>query len=246
MKYTAIVQHYYKSRRPYLDQIVDALAASSMPPSELIIWNNEENQHLAVDPSRAKMPTTAINSSKNNLMGRYAAMLLATTDVVFVQDDDLLVQPKTVERLIEAWKRNGSIAGHVGANLDRGSPSPYSSAMWVPGQVGVDISVDIVLGRCFVGYRLDFIPGMQKAIALGNPGRCDDIHFNMCNDWSVVARVSGNGDDGIVDLDEHGEGLSHDPSHFIERDRYACMMISLEEAAAKTALNSGAGVTITG
>lgn len=203
--WTAIVQHYYPERREYLDDIIASIREAS--PSEIIIWDNSTTLHAP------ELGATVIRSSRNTLLGRYAAALVAETDIVYIQDDDLVVEPETIRCLVEtAAEARDAIHGISGCNLSKDYPeTPYSKARWVN-----QGSVDVVMGRAFACSRSALSAGLSKILHEGVvPGRSDDIWFSMQTRAFVIPNAT------FTNLDERGIGLSHDPQHLSERDAMA-------------------------
>lgn len=225
MSLTVIIQNYYEERQEYWPQIYrGVMQTSTVKPDRLMIWDNMRVQSMY---SRCRLLTPYHVTSYNTLLGRYAAILLAATDYVFVQDNDLVVGPDTIERLFSVAQKNPEkIVGIAGCRLayqraDSGAAllplpeQPYSKATWVK-----EGPVDVVLGRCWLAHRKALAPGFSRILSENiQPGRSDDIFFSMCAGGGIVVPCS------VTNLDEKGVGLSHEPQHFVERDEMARRML---------------------
>jgi hypothetical protein len=204
LEFTAIAQHFYEGRRKYLPSIVQSWRDAGSFGE--IVWYNQQDRALM-----------GIASTFNTLLGRYAAALVADTEYVFVQDDDLLVEPRTIERLLKtASDFPEKIVGVKGMNLARGTDKPYSG-----GQATVG-ACDVVLGRAWACHRQALLPGIELILKHNlQPGRSDDILFNMANRGGLAIASPE-----YINFDEEGVGLSHEPQHFEERDAMALRLIS--------------------
>lgn len=205
MEVTAIIQRYYPERRRYLGAILDALTMQTKVPDRVIIWNNFGGVVESL-LENSFFPIHVIHSDVNTLMGRYAAALLASTPAVFIQDDDLLCGPDTIERLtsrLSDFPR--TLFGISGSNINRASSNPYTDGTTI-----YDGPADIVIGRCFALTRRELV----SRLTLLHPtvGRSDDIALSR-QGHNVVIPCD------ITDLDEQGVGLRHDAEHSSERDQ---------------------------
>ena len=201
--FTAVVLHYYDSRKKYLKRILETLQRAE--PQEIILWDNSgQNWDAGSLPG-----ATVITSERNTIMyGLYMAALLAKTDIVYTQGDDLVMQPEDVKKLVIAAKLyKGSICGPCGVNVDISAPEPYNTRRPV-----LKGPCDIMVGRVTAFHKSAIMPGLAWSIETGTDlGRCDDIIMSMVGRGQAV-RVP------FESLDEEGIGLSHEPDHFPERN----------------------------
>lgn len=65
-----------------MDPIINSLTSAGI--DDIVVWDNSERANLAV-------------------YGRYAAIDDAKHELIYVQDDDVVLDPETVAALIEAW-----------------------------------------------------------------------------------------------------------------------------------------------
>lgn len=107
--------------------------------SRVICWNNNPDVHLQIPG------VECINCDRDQtLYTRFAAAALASTDIVLLQDDDLVVPESSINRLYEHWRAEpGVIHGTQGRNVAGG----------VYRAIDVFGPVDIVLTRCLVMHR---------------------------------------------------------------------------------------------
>lgn len=206
--YTLIIQNYYLARQKYWPQIAASIDKWTHPPAARLIWDNAK----LID-----WPAHVIRSSRNTLLGRYAAALVCETDYIVVQDNDLLLGPQTVKQMLQAAVANpDKIVGAFGSKLARSSPHPYTE-----GRAVASGPCDIVLGRAWACHRKALIPGIHKILTENlYPGRNDDILFSMAGYGGLVVEGCE-----WINLDEEGQGLSHDRHHFEERNQFTRKMI---------------------
>lgn len=212
---TAVIANYYESRQKYWPQILTAINRSTILPDRMVIWDNLGD--WAPSSFRWSGREAIIHSPWNTLLGRYAAIFLCETDYVFVQDNDLVVGPQTIERLFQvARDHQDKIVGVAGCNLAKDTENPYTKASWVK-----EGPCDVVLGRCWLAHRKALAPGFVRILSENvKPGRCDDIFFSLAGNGGIVVPCE------YTNLDEQGEGLSHEPQHFEERDAFARRMLN--------------------
>lgn len=211
-KVTAIVQTYYPERREYLGRIFQSLCAQTQPPDDIIIWDNSNSLDLTeFSIEDGKICPKIIRSNFNTLTGRYAAALVAETQLVFVQDDDIIVGPDTIKVMAEAaMKRPTKIIGAFGSRLNTKTDKPYTTGRAVIGEC------DVVLGRVWCCDRRALVPGLELVLRWSiQLGRCDDIIMSMAGGGGFVVSTA------TTNLDERGVGLSHEAGHMAERDRVA-------------------------
>lgn len=212
VEYTLILQNFYENRQKYWPAILKSIKAQSIPPKEIIIWDNL----CCINASEPGL--TVVSSGRNTLMGRYTAVWMAETDLFVFQDNDLLLGPDTIQRLINVARcRHTQIVGILGMKLNRKSEHPYTDGRAAIGEC------DVVLGRAFACHRKALWPGFeaihQKYL---KPGRADDILFSMAsrNAWAIAAP-------DFTNLDEEGIGLCHEDQHLPERNAFVKEMMAL-------------------
>lgn len=213
---TAVIVTYHPPRREHILPIFNALKSGSIVPDEIIFWNNGKDYLGAVGDA------IVINSSKNfGCSVRIYAGLMATNDIVFVQDDDLLVGHDSVRLLYEFCSSVEScLVGPLG-NMLGPQPHPYLKRV---GVVNKAQEADIILGRMFVCRKLVFSNVFRDRINnyIRTSPSGDDIVLSLTNKhnsgMNYVLPVE------IINLNEKGIGYSHEPTHYIKRD-YVCNQI---------------------
>lgn len=211
MTVTAIVQRYYRERDPYIVPILRSLASQTYPPVRVILWNNAINKQTEF-AEEWPFKLHVIYSQHNTLMGRWAAVLLAETEYVYIQDDDLLMGPATIERLLAVSRQHfGTLVGPFGMNFGSDPEKPYTSGRRIH-----EGPADVLLGRCLLASKAHFLKRLAMA-AVEPMGRCDDIKVSTAPPAMNYA-VPGI---RFTNLDERGVGLSHEPEHFDERNTAA-------------------------
>jgi Glycosyl transferase family 64 domain len=209
---TAVIQRYYSERLSYIRPILKSLSESSVVPEKVILWNNFPESSKELEFPFLDFPRLnfhIIHSSVNTLMGRYAAILLAETDYIYIQDDDLVLASDVIEKLLAAAKTYaGARVGPFGMDFGPDPEKRYTSGHAASGYV------DVVLGRCCLASRRSMLSRLTATSDFIPFGRNDDIFMS---DGGSVA-VSGC---GFTNLDERGVGLCHEECHFPERDAAA-------------------------
>lgn len=197
---TTIILTYYENRRKYLGLIVDALRGSTVK-TDIIVFN-QGRFFPDIDG------VTVINSGRNfGCQVRHALALCIEDDCFFFQDDDLMVLPNTIEKM-QAYLTPDNVAGVDGCILTDGS---YTTAIPVRDETR---GVSIVTGRVHLCKKKALVNAFELRERLGlKIFREDDIVLSLANRDNMVVKA------GIVNFDEAGIGLSHEPAHYTERDK---------------------------
>lgn len=152
----AVIAHYYEVRRPYLKRIVEALNAGTVKPEKIVIWNNE--------PRSIKVPGAVVINSGENLgcAIRHLIALAFPSDRYLFHDNDLLVKPDTVEKMM------ASTADVVGIE-------------W--------FARGIILGRLHLCTRkaVERMEEFRRQTGTTLNSRCDDIIISAINRTEVVS-----------------------------------------------------------
>jgi hypothetical protein len=211
MRWAAIVQMYYPERAGYLPAIVEALQAGT--PERVVVW---VNRGIGAPVQPVVPGVDWITSSRNTMLGRWAAAVLVDADVVYMQDDDILVHPEMINALVTAAAGEpGTFFGVLGASLVD-PPHPYSEGLGV-----FEGAADMLLGRVMCFHRSAMLTGFSRLFAGGwEPHRADDLLMSFgarCRVLNMPGRWEN--------LDERGVGLSHEAAHYSERDAYAVRLL---------------------
>ncbi|MFT7313634.1 MAG: hypothetical protein ACI9J5_001773 [Paraglaciecola sp.] len=110
--------------------------------TEIIVWHNGPDK---LDIKNIGQKIKIIESDDMGLMSRYAAALLAKTELVFLHDDDLLLPEKSLLKMlqlhIDGDRRTISIEGKI----------PHSDGSYgqsIKPKIGDSIECEIHLNRC--------------------------------------------------------------------------------------------------
>lgn len=212
MMITAVVQAFYPQREPNLGPILDAIEAVS-DIVKTIIWINGPAYRMRFP--RPNVET--IQSSFDTLIGQYAAAFLASTPLIYCQNDDLVVSPETIYRMRDEAIRLESFVSLSGAILNRQSSRPYSDS-----RDHDSGPCDVMQGRAWMAQKRVLVSGMSRCLEMNvNPNRGEDLFFSFGR-----AYVLANGQ--FINIDENGVGLRFDEGHLEERDHWAAQLLASE------------------
>lgn len=194
-----------------LARIVEQLKKSNRI-GEIFVWNN--NPDLTLD-----LPVDAVINSPRNFscLARYCLVPLAANDVVWFQDDDVLVTPAQLETVFMHYERDPSrIYGCRGRNVVNGQ---YTWAT-------IYGDCDIILGQAMLFHRNLYRHAFATLGALG-PMTEDDIAFSLsCDRRHFAVNV-----EPIQDLGDDDEvALWKRPNHFEKRQECVALMLSARAA----------------
>lgn len=212
-----VIGHYYPNREGNLYEIVNHLTDLNY---RVLIWdNNPGHYHRMPQFLTLYGPQVEVVRCPNNpIHGRYlAALIYPEIDYFLFQDDDLLLEKDTIERLFAGanyvsapngdWPR---FVGIEGRQLDWDSDKPYTNAIGLiyPGKPDM-------LVRAYAGNRRAVIHGLEWVLAHGiAPGRCETLLFTAGGILVEGTRFKN--------LPEHGTGLCHaGQAHWDEIDAFA-------------------------
>lgn len=198
-KITAILLSW--RRVPNLGRIIDELRRTPLI-AEIMLWNN--NPEVRLDfPG-----VTVINSPRNFLcLARYCLVPLAAHDLIWFQDDDLLLRRAQIEAIYAAYAADPSrIYGIMGRDIVNG----LYSADVVYGEC------DIVLGQAMLFHRRLLHHAFEPLGSVPPDLAEDDIIFSLASPRRPFAvDVSP-----IEDLgSEDDSALWRRPDHFERRQR---------------------------
>jgi hypothetical protein len=215
---SVIVPHYYSIRDKHLPVIAERLLAGSVPPAEVIVWNNEPA------PLSGLPPAVAVIQSHRNLgaKARLAAALVSRSPVVLFQDNDLHVETDTVRNLLRyaAGDRWRSIYTVEGRRLRRGGA--YLDSRLVSGRyIHAPVAVDVSLGRIELMHKRT----LQRIVAdfpFYDGIHMDDIYLSAVAASARIARwvvPCNQPHTGFENLDEEGVGswITNPEWHFSHR-----------------------------
>lgn len=225
---TAVIPHWYEERTPALRSAVDALRNGTIIPDEILIWDNTNRLGQTFTHS----PVSIIASPKNiGPKARFLAALMAETDYVFFQDNDMVVETETIANLVSYAEAEGegAIFTLEGRRADPSKPYRHWPKVYGHGLTG-SVYVAISLGRGEL-VRRDRLPQILKYFPWEPTTMFDDLHFSwavrQAAYWAVpqaaypiivVPSVKGVSD--LRDL-HTGVGLCTEPGYYERRDQVA-------------------------
>jgi hypothetical protein len=209
MNYTAIIQNYGATRQKNWPAILAGL--KHCPPQRLIVWNNDPDVDLFDLPLDFGYDVQWIHSSHNSLLGYMASVVLAETDLVFKQDNDLAMGEAAIERLLEVSSRIPAIVTPCAMNLGKDGTRPYTSGSALPKEGPCDVAI----GRVWACQRKALVGGLKLMLEENiQPGNANDILFSLASQCYFLPVPYEN-------LDEGGIGLCLDPTHYEQRNEMA-------------------------
>ncbi|XVF31239.1 hypothetical protein REPUB_Repub16aG0128300 [Reevesia pubescens] len=113
-QFTVLINGYSESRLPLLQSIAAAYSASPLVSSVLVLWGNPSTPPLTLSQlahnlslsSRGSATISLLLQPSNSLNARFLPRSSIRTRAVLVCDDDVEVDPKTVEFTFRIWKAN--------------------------------------------------------------------------------------------------------------------------------------------
>jgi hypothetical protein len=204
MSITAIIPHYWDSRREQLGRIVAALRSGELAPERVIVWNNMPDA-LSVEGAEV------INAGRNwGIAARFAAAYLARTEYVFFQDNDLMVQWGTLKNLMAFCPGEGESLELQGRNFGPWH-APYSQSCYVTNPPECQI-VHVGLSRVSLMKRST---AMNLARVIPPDVTDDDLWTSR---YCKIRIVPAGAAEGYLNLTET-EGLSQNAvAHVLRRD----------------------------
>lgn len=217
MTITAVLMAHYPERINNIQKIIQDLKNGTRTPDEIIVFVDTDDIDFVDDE------ITVIRSSKNyDVISRLYAASFATSEYVFLIDDDLTVQKGTLEHFVEyAEKKPFSVLGFEG-NMLSDAKKPYT--------MGITINRGDELQLADVLIRTYFCPKKIVALAIYmyelhrdklSTKYTDDLYLCLNNrllsknsNW-VIPFIEGK---GVIDLPSQGVGLSKQEDHYDVRD----------------------------
>jgi hypothetical protein len=214
------IAHIYPERRSNLGVIFDALRGGTLPPDEIIVWNNDT---IFPVPSAFGQPNVQMIHAMPNPgpCARFLAALTARSQFIFFQGSDVAVQPDTVRHLHDLLVTRPNVTlGLEGRILHEGQPYNYHI-----GKGGLDGKLlqqpthnDISMGRMDIISR-DVMVQCLPDVPLFE--REDDIWFSYALAKHHIERLVvpyTPGVNGFTNLQEGGVGNCTHPKHMNWRD----------------------------
>ena len=209
---TAVIPHYFEKRRANLGVLILALQRSSIPVDEIIIWNNSPGPLSAIGAQ-------VVDSPRNEgARARFIAALMAKSEYVFFQDNDLRVEHDTIRGLVRQLEQlSNSVVSLDGRVLGEGGS--YHKSVLLGRAVTEPRVVDITLGHAeMIPTRL--LPTALSSFPFSEAPEMDDIFFS----WSCAQAdirlwvVPGKSGGSFVHLQEFEVGACKEKKHYAKRD----------------------------
>lgn len=201
MAITAVIINFKREKN--LPKIINSLQHGLV--KEIIIFNNNPDTWIDING------VTVINSEKNwRCWAKYVIGQMVKTPWVLSMDDDLMLGEKGLD-LLWAEVEENNIYGFWGVN-PVGKSYVKGNRVWTK-RIDKKAGVDILLGRLILcqPYKMAYacwvrtqIPDYRDKPYIYNES--EDIVLTMSNQGKnyVVPSV---GDEGVIDLPEHGQSL---------------------------------------
>ena len=198
-------------RRNNLSEQLKAVAAQSVRPARVVIFQNGSHQALPAEEITRAGAEVVRNSTNTKFFGRFAFLLTARTHFVAVMDDDVLPGPKCIESFIA---QAVSLDGIIGGNGRIALSNPCKQQLLKPPDVGIralPIQVD------FVGHLWLFKQSLLHDMFSIKPHTLDtgeDMHLSFSS-----RLISGVGSYAGAQLNQ--EQLSDTALNSLAKDGYA-------------------------
>jgi hypothetical protein len=213
---SVVIPHFWEQRRGNLVTIWRALTSGTIEPKEIIVWNN------GIDLGIMPYGVSVIQAHTNiGCKARFLAAMCATSDFVLFQDNDLTVEPQTIQHLLE-WQQKLDADGTLALEGRRMRPGkPYSECEGINGGgLREPVEMDITLGRMEL-VRRSTVNAVLADIPFTPETVMDDIWFSHVlqrrgiQRWCVPYTAGVN---GFVNIEEGGVGAYRSGNHFPARN----------------------------
>ena len=221
---TTILLAHYKEREKNLKQIVDDLMEGTVKPEKIIVFVD----NLAIK-FKDKRVTTIYSDTPFFPIIRFAIGTSCTTEYCFFIDDDLTVQKKTLENLVNySMILPYSILGFEGSMLGN-TETPYSNDTPIKrGYYEQPIPVDILI-RTYFAPTSSLMAGLfLRSIYPGLPETSlDDVFLCLGNRYinskdNHVIPITEETD--LIELSDGGVGQSLNENHYANRN-FVCRFL---------------------
>jgi hypothetical protein len=210
MNVTAILLNYKRDKNVH--RIIPALKAQTAAP-EIVLINN--GPPFLYEPTCAEDTPHETWTIPYNI-GPFARWFVAYAQAgwLYIQDDDVVPgDDRFVEDLITlAMERPKAITGLFCRNIHKQPPYYLHKDEPKDGPTSYVKAICMALHRTTLG---------KVRIPAGDIGRNEDIHIGLeIGRGEPVHYVSAALRRRIIQLDQMGVALSHEPNHYTERDAY--------------------------
>jgi hypothetical protein len=221
---TAILPHYFAERLVSLRIACEALLTGTLVPDEILIWNNDQpfgqgRERLGMDRLIAEGTVQVIQSPRNiGPHGRFLAALMARGDLIWFQDNDVMVERQTLDHVCARYANDIDevVESLEGRRLT--AEGGYRSSLWFRPEAE-EQGVDLTLGRGELVSRGTLRRALQQ---FDWDCPMDDLAFSYALRrlripiWIPPAVPEA----GLRNLPEGGVGARFSPNHYPERDTF--------------------------
>lgn len=215
-----VIPHFYTVRTPHLRRIAADFRRQTVPPSEIIVWNNEAAQTL---PDLTGTGMRVIQADHNvGCQARILAAQQAVGDFVLFMDNDTTGEPGLIANLLGwAAKYPGAIVTLEG-RLALPAPAPYRRWPKYRGKhLMIPQAVSLSLGRGEL-VPAALIPRLVTHFPFGPVDTMDDLWWSACAAWEhvpIYVVPSRRGLSSLLNLPEHGTGACSAVNYAALRDQ---------------------------
>jgi Glycosyl transferase family 2 len=169
---TAILNGY--KRPQFLNEQVLALKNQTIPPTEIMLW---QNNSAGFDTNITNQLTTAVSNKNLGVWARFAFALNAKTEYVCIFDDDTIPGPLWFENCLNTIKTHEGLLGTIGCVFKSNQGYyPYIRYGWDNPNVKA-VKVDIV-GHCWF-FRKEWLSAYWRELPPTGFEICgEDMHFS--------------------------------------------------------------------
>ncbi len=214
---SVVIPHYYEVRKDYIGQIAEALNNGSVKPLEILVWND------GLTPF-SNLPSNVFVLTPHRAIGskaRYLAGLCAQGDYILFHDNDMMVEPRTLEGFLE-YAREDTILSLEGRQVLNEFHGCMSNKNRLNGRtISVPTAVDIPHSEISLSHRR-LANRLVGAMALTEPScEMDDIEYAAAAKHAGISRfvIPFDPGAGFIRLSEKGVGMWKNPGFYEERDR---------------------------
>jgi hypothetical protein len=213
----AVVVSYWPERHGNVRRIVADLMAGSLPPSRIIVLNNNPAHSLRYLESDG---VDVIEGTANwECRGKFIVGLLDPAPYYLMMDDDTTVGETTLECFMRHARR-GCVFGFWGVQIIDGSF--HRGRIIFPNMIRREVPVDAFHGRgMFMAYdALVRMLALEEHVRVGKGWATvgDDLIAGLANPGASVVPMHGT--DAFVSLSEEGVAMCAEDGYFEMRDRF--------------------------
>jgi hypothetical protein len=213
---TAVVCCGWPERAANVSQIVRDMRAGTVSPDTIIVLDNFGDGSTFADLAIGDLHV--ISGHNWECRGKYIAGLLRFADYYLLNDDDMTVGPKTLERLTETAGTGNYVTANRGVQLPKSRRLSHGVA-FDASATDKPTRADLIYGSsAFMshGAILSMLDAESK-LRHKWPVEGDDILAGLANDVLIQPM---NGDAAFRWLPDGGVAMGHHPDYFAMRDEF--------------------------